>query len=159
MTTDDAMPTPTPDPTPASFAAPSPSVSRTVGDLMTVEPIVVRAEASLSDAVHLMDLHHVSGLPVVDTAGDVVGVISQTDLVNARATEYLWANWTGLAVRHLMTSPPVTVRRSTPLDMAARRMERHHVHRLVVVADGDPTLPIGVISTSDLVRALAQETP
>jgi CBS domain-containing protein len=57
-----------------------------------------------------------------------------------------------------MTSPPLTIRRSTSLEIAARRMERHHVHRLVVVADDDPVLPIGVISTSDLVRALAQET-
>ena len=36
-------------------------------------------------------------------------------------------------------------------------MEQHHVHRLVVVADDDPILPIGVISTSDVVRALASE--
>lgn len=136
----------------------APTAQRTVGDLMAVEPIVVRADSSLSEAVHLMDLHHVSGLPVVNEAGEVVGVISQTDLVNARATEYLWANWTGLAVRHLMTSPPLTVSRSTSLDVATRRMESNHVHRLVVVADDDPTVPIGVISTSDLVRALAQET-
>ena len=136
----------------------APTAQQTVGDLMAVEPIVIRSDASLSEAAHLMDLHHVSGLPVVDVAGNVVGVISQTDLVNARATEYLWANWTGLAVRHLMTSPPVTVTRSTSLDVATRRMERNHVHRLVVVADDDPTVPIGVISTSDLVRALAQET-
>lgn len=136
----------------------APTAQQTVGDLMAVEPIVIRTDASLSEAVHLMDLHHVSGLPVVDAGGEVVGVISQTDLVNARATEYLWANWTGLAVRHLMTSPPLTVTRSTSLDVATRRMERNHVHRLVVVADDDPTVPIGVISTSDLVRALAQET-
>jgi CBS domain-containing protein len=38
-------------------------------------------------------------------------------------------------------------------------MERHHVHRLVVVADHDETLPIGVISTSDLVRAMADVPP
>jgi CBS domain-containing protein len=134
-----------------------PGIRHTVGDLMAVEPIVVASDAPLSEAVRLMDHHRVSGLPVVGAAGDVVGVISQTDVTHARATEYLWANWTGLAVRHLMTSPPVTVLRSTSLEVATRKMERHHVHRLVVVADHDPTLPIGVISTSDLVRALAEE--
>jgi CBS domain-containing protein len=36
-------------------------------------------------------------------------------------------------------------------------MERDHVHRLVVVADDDPTIPVGVISTSDVVRALARD--
>jgi CBS domain-containing protein len=144
---------PVPSPDPANVP-----VSRSVGDLMALEPIVIRVDASLSEAVRLMDEHHISGLPVIDHAGDVVGVISRTDLVHARATEYLWANWAGLAVRHLMSSPALTVRRSTPLDVAARRMERNRVHRLVVVADLDPDLAIGVISTSDLVRALAQET-
>jgi CBS domain-containing protein len=138
-------------------ATSKPASRRTVAELMAIEPIVVRADASLSDAVHLMHEHRISGLPVVDRAGDLVGVISQTDLVRARATEYLWSNWPGLRARHLMTSAPITIRRSTPLTVAARRMERHHIHRLVVVADEDPALPIGVITTSDLVRGLAEE--
>jgi CBS domain-containing protein len=127
----------------------------TVGDLMANEPIVIRADASLTDAAHLMDEYDISGLPVVAEAGDAIGVISQTDLVRARATEWLWANWTGLEVRHLMSSPPLTIRRSASLAAAAIQMERDHVHRLVVVAEDDESIPIGVISTSDLVRALA----
>jgi CBS domain-containing protein len=125
---------------------------------MSIEPVVIHADASLSEAVQAMDDRGISGLPVVGPAGDLVGVISEVDLVHARATEWLWANWTGLAVRHLMTSPPVTIRRSETLEVATRKMERNHVHRLVVVADDDDALPIGVISTSDLVRALASET-
>ena len=82
---------------------------------MVLDLIVVRANAPLEQAAELMDRHHISGLPVVDAAGTLVGVVSQTDLVRARSTEYLWANWPGLSVRHLMTSPPITVRRSTPL--------------------------------------------
>ena len=128
---------------------------RVVGDLMAIDPIVVQAEAPLAEAARLMEGRHVSGLPVVDGAGSLVGVISQTDLLRARATEHLWANWAGLRVRHLMTTPAVTVHRVTPLALAARRMERHHVHRLVVVDDRDEALPIGVLSTSDLVRAMA----
>jgi CBS domain-containing protein len=63
-----------------------------------------------------------------------------------------------------MTSPALTVQRSMPLGDAARKMERHHVHRLVVVADDDERLPIGVVSTSDLVHAMtiadrAQRSP
>lgn len=128
----------------------------TVGDLMALEPIVIVTSASLTEAARLMDEFDISGLPVVGEAGDVVGVISQTDLLRARATEWLWSNWTGLQVRHLMTSPPLTVRRSASLESAAVRMERDHVHRLVVVADDDPTRAVGVISTSDVVRALAR---
>lgn len=131
--------------------------AQVVGDLMTADPIVVRADAPLAEAARLMDAHRISGLPVVDGAGRLVGVVSQTDLLRARATEYLWANWPGLAVRHLMSTPALTVHRDTPLADAARKMERHHVHRLVVVADTDEQLPIGVISTSDLVRAMAAQ--
>jgi CBS domain-containing protein len=134
------------------------TTARTVGECMALEPIVIRDQATLSEAAQLMDHHHVHGLPVVNASGSVVGVISQTDLARARATEYLWSNWPGLTVRHLMTSPAVTVRRSTPLVIAARRMERHRIHRLVVVDDVDELVPIGVLSTSDLVHAIAEET-
>jgi CBS domain-containing protein len=128
---------------------------RLVGDLMALEPVIVRADAPLAEAAKLLDHHHIAGLPVVDGAGTLVGVISQTDLLRARATEYLWANWQGLRVKHLMTSPALTIHRDQPITMAARKMERHHVHRLVVVADEDETLPIGVISNSDLIHAMS----
>jgi CBS domain-containing protein len=82
-------------------------------------------------------------------------VLSQTDLLRARSTEYLWTNWPGLAVRHLMTSPAITVTRSTPLPLAARTMERRHIHRLVVVADDDETVPIGILSVTDVIHAIA----
>ena len=133
----------------------SDSAPTTVGELMALNPIVVRANAPLSEAADVLDRHHISGVPVVDGAGSLVGVLSQTDLVRARSTEYLWANWPGLSVRHLMTSPAITVHRSTPLTMAAARMEREHIHRLVVVADDDESLPIGILSMTDLVHAIA----
>jgi CBS domain-containing protein len=129
-----------------------------VADVMALEPVVVRSDAPLGDAVKLLERHHVHGLPVVDGAGSLVGVLSQTDLLRARATEFLWANWEGLAVRHLMSSPALTIHRSAPLADAARKMERQHVHRLVVVADEDESLPIGVLSTTDVIRAMAEET-
>jgi CBS domain-containing protein len=126
-----------------------------VGDLMAFEPVVVQANATLDEAASLLDLHGISGLPVVDRSGTLVGVLSQTDLLRARSTEYLWTNWPGLAVRHLMTSPAITVTRSTPLPLAARTMERRHIHRLVVVSDDDETVPIGILSVTDIVHAIA----
>ena len=87
------------------------------------------------------------------------GCCRETDLVRARSTEYLWANWPGLAVRHLMTQPGG---HRPPLDAArsrrARLMEELGIHRLVVVEDGDETNPVGVLSMTDLVHALADET-
>lgn len=135
--------------------APSLNLPRVVGDLMAIEPVVVHAEDPLAVAARLMEDRRVHGLPVVDGAGTLVGVVSQTDLLRARATEYLWANFDGLRVKHLMTSPALTIHRDAPVALAARKMERHHVHRLVVVADEDETLPIGVLSSTDLVRAMS----
>lgn len=126
----------------------------TVGELMTPNPIAIRADAPLVEAASLLDSHHISGLPVVDAVGAVVGVVSQADLVRARATEHLWSNWPGLGVRHLMTQPALTIHASASVVVAAQLMESHHVHRLIVVGDDERT-PIGIISTTDLVRAIA----
>jgi CBS domain-containing protein len=128
---------------------------RTVGELMTVDPIVATAEMPLAEAAQLMDFYRVSGLPVVDWSGAVVGLISQIDLLHARTTESLWSAWPGLSVKHLMTSPAVSVSAGTTVDDAARLMEQQRIHRLVVVgADGER--PIGVLSLTDLVHAMAE---
>jgi len=138
-------------------SAPWVAPGRCVGDLMSPQPIVVRADAPLAEAARLIDQHSITGLPVVDDDGVLVGVLSQTDLLRARAAEHLWASWPGLSVRHLMTSPALTTHGSTPVAEAARQMERAGVHRLIVVADDDPHRAIGVISTTDLVHDMARE--
>lgn len=126
----------------------------TVGELMSIEPITIGVDEAIGSAEQLMSLREVTGLPVVDRVGRLKGVLSQTDIVRAHASGQPLASWPGLAVRHLMTSPALTIRMDESLLTAARMMEQHHVHRLVVVApDGEH--PIGVISTTDLVRALA----
>jgi CBS domain-containing protein len=130
--------------------------SRTVGDLMTPDPIRVQATAPLAEAARLLDRHHVHGLPVVDESGALVGVVSQSDMVRARATEYLWSSWRGLQVRHLMSSPALTVSSDASLAEAAARMESNQVHRLVVVGP-DGASPVGIVSTTDLIHAMLEE--
>jgi CBS domain-containing protein len=132
-----------------------PHAPRLVGDVMTDEPIVVQVDAGLADAAQLLERHQISGLPVLDAAGLLVGVISESDLLRARATDYLWATWPTLRVKHLMTTPALTIRRDEPLTAAARRMSRHGVSRLVVVADDDQTRTIGILAIADLLRAMA----
>jgi CBS domain-containing protein len=126
-----------------------------VAELMTPDPILVDESASVDDAVRLLEENEISGLPVVDRDGVLVGVITQTDVVRARAVGHLWHRWPGLRVRHLMHAPALTADRSMTMEEAAQLMERAHVHRLVVV-DDDQITPIGIISTTDLVRALAR---
>lgn len=125
-----------------------------VGELMTPDPIVIDESASVDDAVRLLEENEITGLPVVDRDGVLVGVISQTDIVRARAVAHLWHRWPGLRVRHLMHAPALTADRAMNMEEAAQLMERAHVHRLIVV-DDDQMTPIGIISTTDLVRSLA----
>jgi predicted transcriptional regulator len=128
---------------------------RTVGQLMTRDPVVATVDMPLADAAAIMDFYRISGLPVCDRMGSLMGVISQTDMLHARATEGYWSAWPGLQVRHLMSGPALTISADAGVDEAAALMERQHVHRLVVTSvDGE--LPIGVISVSDLVRSMAE---
>ena len=125
----------------------------TVGELMSIEPVTIALDESVTGAERLMSTRGITGLPVVDRVGRLKGVLSQTDIVRALASGQPVTNWPRLAVRHLMTAPALTIRLDESLLTAARLMEHHHVHRLVVVApDGEH--PVGVISTTDLVRAL-----
>jgi len=125
---------------------------------MSSDPIVIDADAPLAEAARLLEAHRIHGLPVVDALGGLVGVISQTDMLRARTTEDLWSRWPGLRVRHLMTSPAMTIEAEADVAYAAMRMEQERVHRLVVIG-ADGSTPIGVISTSDLVRSMLNEVP
>lgn len=125
-----------------------------VGNLMTIDPVVIDPEASVHDAEMLLKSYRISGLPVT-VDGAVVGVISQTDLLNARSSELIGANWDRVKVRHLMSRPAVTVHLATTLPRAARLMLDEHIHRVVVV--DDEGAPVGVLTTSDLLRVLLPE--
>lgn len=124
-----------------------------VGALMSSDPILVWPDTPVSEIADILDRARISGVPVVDWSGYLVGVVSQTDLLRVRATEDLWADWSRLSARHIMSRPVLTVNVDTPVDEAVRLMESHHVHRLVVVAD-DGESPVGVLSATDLVHAM-----
>jgi CBS domain-containing protein len=126
----------------------------TVGDVMTRGTIAVRDDVPIAEAAQLLDKHHISGLPVVDRDGELVGVLSQTDLLRARVIDHLWSVLPGLAVRHMMTTPAVVATEETTIDDAAVLMEQNHIHRLVVVGP-DRRTPVGILSVSDLIHQMA----
>jgi CBS domain-containing protein len=128
-----------------------------VRDLMAPNPVSIQAESPFAQVAETLAEYDVSGLPVVDRGGSVIGVISQTDIVRLRAGSTPTSGWHGLVVRDLMTHPAITVRASASLHEAARLMIEHHVHRLVVVAERGGG-PVGVISESDVVREVAALT-
>lgn len=127
-----------------------------IGNLMSVDPVVIEAEQPVAEAERLLKTYRISGLPVVE-AGTTVGVISQVDILVARSSELISGNWPRLRVRHIMSTPPVSVHVETTVERAARLMVDRHIHRLVVVDDRDR--PVGVITPLDLLRLLIDEAP
>ena len=129
-----------------------------VGDVMTLDPVVVSAEASLEEAAHLFRSNAISGLPVVDGTGSLIGVISQTDLVgvmDSPLSRLIGIQPGRLRVGELMTSPAVTISLTDSLPEAARLMLGSRVHRLVAIDDDGR--PVGVLSAIDFVALYADE--
>lgn len=127
-----------------------------VADVMTLDPIVIDAEAPLEDAERLMRERAISGLPVVDATGILVGVISRTDVIEDGTIPMailLRKMPSGLRVGELMSSPAITVETTDPLIEAARRMRDNKIHRLVAVDDAGR--PVGVLAASDFVALYA----
>ncbi|MDP9243665.1 MAG: CBS domain-containing protein, partial [Chloroflexota bacterium] len=96
-----------------------------VADLMTIDPVVVAVDASIEDAEELLRRHRISGLPVVDPDGRLVGVISQTDLLYLAlpsVQSLIRHHERGIRVGEVMSTPPVTIDGAATLQAAARIM-------------------------------------
>jgi CBS-domain-containing membrane protein len=127
-----------------------------VADVMTIDPVVVGVDALLEDAVRLLRSYSITGLPVVDERGALVGVISETDLLattDSPVGRLIRTKPSGLRVGELMSSPAVTVPMTGSLNEAARIMIDRRVHR--VVATDDAGHPVGVLSANDFVALYA----
>lgn len=140
-------------------------------EVMTRNPLTIAPEASVAEAVKTMLEARVSGLPVVDATGRLVGVITEGDLL-ARAelgTEKKRARWLeflfgpgrsaedfvhahGRRVEEVMTRTPITVAPGAGLDEVVGTMTERRVKRLPVV-EGDRL--VGIVSRADVLRALS----
>jgi CBS domain-containing protein len=142
-----------------------------VKDVMSRKVLIVRADAPLKDAAMLMAEHRISGLPVVDFGGHVVGVLSEGDILFKEAgyaskTESFFERWLSLPMPELdaklaahtageaMTAPAVTIGPTRPLTEAANAMIDNGVKRLPVV-DAAGNL-VGIVTRADLVRAFVR---
>jgi predicted transcriptional regulator len=128
----------------------------TVAELMQRNVNTIRSEATVAEAVVALADAHISGMPVTDGAGRVIGVLSTSDVLTAEAeTDDGIARqslWERTPVRDLMTPRPFTIAPEEDVREAARQMLYADVHRLFV-AEGDQV--VGIISTTDIVRAVA----
>ena len=102
------------------------TVHARVKDIMTTHVVAVRPDASCREMAALLRAHRVSGVPVVDAEGIVVGVVSETDLLTRRAT-------TECTAADLMTCPAVTTSPDELVSHVARLMSRRKLRRVPVV--------------------------
>ena len=139
--------------------------------IMTRTVITVTPDATILEAANLMLKWHVSGLPVVDKDGKLVGIVSEGDFirrseigtqrkrgrwlkfllgVGEAATEYVHEH--GRKISEVMTRDPLTIAEETPLDEIVASMEKNGVKRLPVM-NGDKL--VGIVSRANLLQAVA----
>ena len=150
-------------------------MSKIVADVMSRDLRTVRPETLLQEAIQILADNRISGLPVVDELGKLVGVLSETDLMwqemgatppayvmlldsviylkNPLRYEKELHKALGQTVGDLMTAEVVTVSPDKPLAEAARLMYEKHVRRLPVI-DGANCV-VGILTRGDIVREMA----
>ncbi|KOV53553.1 CBS domain-containing protein [Streptomyces sp. AS58] len=137
----------------------------TISDVMTQTVAAVGRRAPFKEIVQLMQDWQVSALPVIEGEGQVVGVVSEADLLPKEELrddpdgEPLQpvdaARAAALTAGDLMSSPAVTLRAAATLAEAARIMAREGVKRLPVVDDSG--LLAGIVSRADLLRVFLRD--
>ncbi|MFN9636756.1 MAG: CBS domain-containing protein [Synechococcaceae cyanobacterium] len=150
-------------------------VERPVAEVMSSPVIQVGRDTPLQEAVKLMSEHHVSGLPVVGEQGELVGELTEQDLMVREsgfdagpyvmlldAVIYLrnplqWDKQVhqvlGNTVADVMSDHPHTCTGDTTLQEAAKQLHESKVQRLFVL--DEQRRPVGVLTRGDVVRALA----
>lgn len=141
-------------------------------DIMTSKVISVSPDTDVHDIAHQLLAHRISAVPVVDADGQVVGIVSEGDLMRRvtdsdssshggswwlslftggkDAGEYVKAK--GKKAHEVMTPDPLTIEENMPLHAIARLLEKHHIKRVPVVREGKL---VGIVSRANLLQGLA----
>jgi CBS domain-containing protein len=142
-----------------------------VKDVMTPNVISVQTDESILKAARLMLQNRISGLPVLDKEGELVGIVTEGDFLRRgelgtqrrrpRWLEFIigpgrladeYVHTAGRKVEEVMTPNPVTVGESDSLQVVVELMERRRIKRLPVMGGGRL---VGIISRANLMHALA----
>jgi CBS-domain-containing membrane protein len=140
-------------------------------DVMVRDVVTVQPDDDVAEAVRLLAEHDVSALPVVDNDENVIGVVSEADLLHRQeiGTEKQRSWWLeavtpastlagefakshGRRVEEVMSSNVVSASENTPLGEIATLLERHRIKRLPILRAGKL---VGIVSRSNLIQALA----
>ena len=130
---------------------------QTVRDWMHPGVITCRPDTPVDQVAATMDEKDISALVVVDEADNAIGVISRTDLVNARFIQPYLKHWRGMSAEHLMSKPVISVSPDTQIKEAVAVLQERRIHRLVVVEQhAGRVRPIGILSVTDLARHMGE---
>ncbi len=126
----------------------------TAKDVLTPDVVRVTEDMEVHAVARLLGHEAITGAPVVDEEGHVVGVISQRDLLDHILTPFP-EGLTATTVRDIMTPVAVTVGEDTPLADVAARMAQHGIHRVVVVDKAQRVR--GIVTSMDIVWWVATQ--
>ena len=149
---------------------------KTVAEVMTHDPIVVNRDTPLEEAIKILAERRISGLPVVDSAGKLVGILSEGDLMwresgvtpppyimvldsviyleNPARYQRELHKALGQTVGEVMSDRPQSIKPEKSLQDAAKLMHDKGVHRLPVVDETGKVT--GVLTRGDVIRAMAK---
>ena len=144
-------------------------------DVMTTEVITVHQEEKLKEVARILMDNKISGLPVVDDAHHVVGIISEKDMVvtagqlqipfyitlfdgiifleNPKKFQEKLKRFTASKVKEVMSTEVIFVEEDTPLDDVISILQKHKINRLPVLRNDKL---VGIISKNDILKAMVQ---
>ncbi len=139
-------------------------------DVMTPRVITVRPDTSVKDVASLMLTHHISGLPVVTEDGELVGIVTEADLLYKETGARPTGGWfhgfppfrravdtvkkaEGLTAADLMTAPVISVEEDSALHEIAALMVRRTINRVPVLRAGRL---VGIVSRADILQAFTR---
>jgi len=115
-------------------------------DLMLEQVITVQPHYTVDHVRRLINTNHIHAIPIVDSEGDLVGIVSSADLASDLKG--------GTSVSQIMTRKVYTVPQDTDVRTAARVMRSHRIHHLVVT---EAQKVIGILSSFDLLRLIEEQ--
>ena len=114
-------------------------------DIMTSNVYTIRPEASAQDAAQLLSQKRISGLPVVNPDGRIIGIVTEADIISK-------VNREGLLVADIMSHEVIAVEEETSVSEIASLLANRRIKRVPVVEKG---MLVGIVSRADIVHAVA----
>ncbi len=115
-------------------------------DIMTRKVCTISPEASIQEVAQLLYQERISGVPVVNADGKIIGIVTEADIISKASHE-------GLRVADIMSHEIIAVTEDTPINEIALLLTKRKIKRVPVVSEGKLA---GIVSRADIVHAVAE---